>query len=173
MEEELRPIGTKKSPVIFTPLYNASADLMRITNVVSLTRSYFSAKDREAQIGPGNYRNNYFNHTLTASYFSVTDEKIKYIEQQLLRLKKTATPVVELSPIAPGLQATEHGMQYMKFTDDTFIPWLEKNNIDYLDYRQGYSEDEFTDGAHLGYTASGKYTRKLVTDINAIIERIK
>ncbi|SFK73402.1 hypothetical protein SAMN05216390_10345 [Lachnospiraceae bacterium KH1T2] len=164
--------GIEGNNPLLSPLYDLNVNLMRIQNVFELAVSYISPVDRAAKIGPGNYRNNYFNHENVAKAFSVTDDKIEKIETQLLQLDNETNVVVEFSPIAPGLAQTKSGKKYMKFIKKGMKPFLKKHGIKYLDYRGKYKEEDFIDGAHLSYDASIRYTLKLDHDLNEMIDKI-
>ena len=162
----------KENNKLLSPLYALNVDLMKIQNVWELLLSYCSVDERRANMGPGNYRNNFFNHEGVAKSFAVTDDKVTRIESQLLQLANDTNVVVEFSPMAPGLKATDNGKEYNKFIKKHMKPFCKKHGIKYLDYRGKYPEEAFVDGAHLSYDASIRYTLKLDHDLNSIIDEI-
>ena len=166
-------LSVKRSPGAFGIIYNTSADLMRTDNVLGLVNSYFSADDRAAEIGPGNYRNNYFDYQNVSESISVNAASAEKIEKQILGLDKDTHVIAELSPIPPGLQETKNGSEYMEYVDKELIPWLDENGIRYIDYRRDFDNSDFADGAHLNYKAAKIYTKKLIVNLNYIIGRIK
>ena len=167
-----KSLDIKEENKLLTPVYDMNVNLMRIQNVWELMLSYCSPDERRAGIGPGNYRNNYFNHESVAESFSITDEKVSRIETQLLQLANDTNVVVEFSPMAPGLKATESGKEYNLFIKKHMKPFCKKHGIKYLDYRGRYPEEDFVDGAHLSYDASIRYTLKLDHDLNILIDKI-
>ena len=165
-------LDVKRNSMLFSSIYWLNVQFLKIQNVLELLMSYISPLDRMAQIGPGNYRNNFFNHEATAANFSITPERRKVVEEELMRISEDTNVIAEFSPIPEGLRETESGKAYMEYIDDSLIPLLEEKGIAYFDYRNSFSEKDFIDGAHLSYTASLRYTKRLDSDLNRVIRFI-
>lgn len=164
--------GVVENTPLLQPVYDMNVNLMKIQNMWEIVSTYFSPTYRKAQIGPANYRNNYFNHEDTSEHIAVTDDKIELIKSQIINLGSKTNVVIELSPISPELESTPNGQKYTEFVEKELKPWLKENEITCLDYRDQFSEQEFIDGAHLSYKASLRYTRRMNMDLNQMIRRV-
>lgn len=115
---------------------------------------------------PGNFRNNYYNPQAVVDNLEMTEDMQREYESLIAEMSNDHRLVVELSPLPPNIGATEYGISYNQYIDECLIPYLNDRGIKYLDYRNDYSQEEYADGAHLGYAAGMKYTKKIMEDLH-------
>ena len=162
-------LTVRENPVVGAPVYWMNLQLLKFQNLYELGQSYVSLFGKTDFMAVGNYRNSYTDYENTAKLSNMTEDMITSVETQLSELNEDTRLVVELSYMPQGLAETEFGKTYDRYIEERFIPFLEKNGISYVDYRNDYDDEEYADGVHLSYDASVRYTKKLNNDMNALI----
>ena len=187
-------IQIKRSPRILSPIYALNESLIRIQSVWDLAMDYkdqltdgshgAGLTERAVQFGvetngkydnmiiPGNFRNNYYNPDAVADSLDITDDIKDETEKLIADINKDHHLIVEISPMPPNLVKTGFGQKYMEYVDERLIPFLNKNGISYVDYREDYIQNEYADGVHLGYDAGIRYTNRIMEDINEYAGKI-
>jgi len=164
-----------KNTWVLEPLYAINEELIKIQNVWELGNDYIkqlsAAKGtkQEESIIPGNFRNNYFDYDAVADSCRIDDEMKDYMADFLMEIDSNNNLIVELSPLPWGLRETKYGSEYNAYIENELIPYLNDNNIQFFDYRDMFSDEEFCDGVHLGYKASILYTQRINEDIGSVI----
>lgn len=184
----------QRSPKIFDPLYIFNTYLIRIQNMWDLGMDYMDQildkshgiglTERASEFGvntngsydtliiPGNFRNNYFNPEAVANSLDFSEDIMDETEDLIMDISRDNNLLVELSPLPPNLGKTEFGTKYKNYVESRLIPFLDENDISYVDYRDDYRQDEYADGVHLGYEAGIKYTEKIEEDVNEYAGKI-
>lgn len=152
-------LSVKKCPTIYEPFTEINKSLIKIQNIGEL---FFTEN---------NFCNNYFDYEAVAASCKMTDEMKADVFNDIERINDKAICLVELSPTPEGLKETEYGKQLSSFIDIELIPYMNKNNIPYVDYRNCFADEQFADGVHLSYNAGVEYTKMLNNDINMIIRK--
>lgn len=162
-------LTVRENPAVGAPIYWMNLKLLKFQNLYELGQSYVDLFGKTDFVAVGNYHNSYKDYENTAKLSNMTEDMITSVETQLIELNKDTRLMVELSYMPQGLAETEFGKKYNSYLEERFIPFLEKNKIAYLDYRDDYTQEEYADGVHLSYDASIRYTKKLNEDMNAVI----
>ena len=195
-DDEVKKTGLRiqRSPKIFDPLYALNTYLIRIQSVWDLSMDYLDQvpgnshgkglTQRAAEFGvrtngsyddliiPGNFRNNYYNPEAVADTLDISEDIMNETEKIIKDIEQDNNLMIELSPMPPNLYDTEFGIKYRDYVDNRLIPFLTANDIDYVDYRDDYRQEEYADGVHLGYEAGIRYTEKIEEDINEYAGKI-
>lgn len=160
-----------KNNALLAPIYAINIQLIKIQNVWELAMSFKEQKghpDRYPEpIGIGNFKNNYFDYDAVAESCHFDDTYAKYVKEDIDYLNSKYDTIVEFGPLPTGLLETDYGKILDGFIDEDLIPYLTENNICYRDVRYDFTDSEFTDGVHLSYEATKKYTRGLDEFIGA------
>lgn len=160
-----------------SPIYAINVELIKIQNVWELITSFWEQNNHKewypSPRGYANYKNNYFSYDAVADSCCFMDEYAESVMGDIKDINENYNEVVEISPIPDGLLNTEFGQTLNNFIEDELIPYLNDNNIRYLDLRYDYSDEEFADGVHLSYKATKKYTNTLNEYINSVITEIE
>lgn len=170
-------LSVKKNPIIFAPVYAINVQLIKMQNVWELCMSLIEQKrhpDRYPEpIGVGNFKNYYFNYESVAELCHFDNAYAESVEEDIAYLNGKYNTIVELGPLPDGLSNTEYGKILNEYIDNELIPYLETNNYVYRDVRRSFDDSEYTDGVHLDYEATKKYTRELDEYIDGFVAGLK
>lgn len=163
-----------KNSSIFAPVYNINIELIKIQNLWELLVSFWEQNNHPSRYpdpkGYANYKNNYFNYDAVADSCYICEVFEEQVISDISEINGKCNTIIELSPIPQGLIETEFGTEVNRYIDEDLIPYLEKNNIKYIDLRFDYDDSDFADGVHLSYKSTIEYTKKLNDYLNFVID---
>ena len=162
-----------KNTDLLLPVYKINTWLIKIQNMwellsdqVSGSYSLLRGSYNYDRVIPGNFRNNYFNYELLAEDMEISREKKEKLQELIEKLSAEHRLVVEISPLNPELEKLSQGQEFDSYLDGELLPYLEGKGIEYIDFRGEFSEEDFTDGVHLGYEAGRAYSERLGQELS-------